>query len=290
VAKPPRLTENGRPVSELVAENLGADKAIAIAVDRSKSMEGKPLADAVAAARLFLQTKREGDRVALFTFSSTADQLTDFSSNAADVEDALEGLTASGDEGTALYDAVTEAADGLARDELVGRVLILITDGHDVSRQGSLGEAITTARDVGVAVYPIGIGAGAQSSPEPLKRLARATGAAYSEATSRPPPQPHLGAQLPNDRTAGPARALHAGAAGGRLRGENAPDPGGRRAKAQRIGRLGVPVPLAGREPARRAPRRRRDSPCGDVRVRRAERAARPPSPRAARAARGDRD
>ena len=44
---PPTVTENGQSVTGLVATNLGSAKSIVLAVDRSRSMNGKPLADAV---------------------------------------------------------------------------------------------------------------------------------------------------------------------------------------------------------------------------------------------------
>ena len=180
---PPTAREGGRPIENLVAENLGDSRALAIAVDRSNSMTGEPLSDAVAASRVFLTQKGEDDSVALFAFASTAEELTEFSTDGEEVDAALSSLTASETKGTALYDAITAAADALTKDEHLGRVLIVITDGRNVSAGGSLEEAITTARDAGVAVYPIGI-AGPQFSPEPLERLADETGGAYSEASS----------------------------------------------------------------------------------------------------------
>ncbi len=182
VATAPVLRENGQRVDDLVAQNLGMKKAIAIAVDRSRSMSGPPLADAVAAAKVFLRTKGDDDQVALFSFSSRADQMTDFSSDSNDVTDALGRLHVDSTSGTALYETVVDSADALARDELPGRVLILITDGSDVSSGGSLNDAIAAARDVGVAVYPIGIDSGRHFSPAALQKLAAATGGAYSAA------------------------------------------------------------------------------------------------------------
>jgi tight adherence protein B len=180
---PPTARESGVPIENLVAENLGDSRALAIAVDRSNSMLGEPLRDAVEASRVFLTQKGEDDSVALFAFASTAEALTEFSSDGDEVDEALAALTASTTQGTALYDAITAAADALTKNEHLGRVLIVITDGQNVSAGGSLEEAITTARDAGVAVYPIGI-AGPQFSPEPLERLAAETGGAYSEASS----------------------------------------------------------------------------------------------------------
>src|SRR5882724_13355424 len=47
----PRVTENGKPVAGLIAQNLGNAKAVVLAIDNSRSMKGAPLRAAVAAAR-----------------------------------------------------------------------------------------------------------------------------------------------------------------------------------------------------------------------------------------------
>ena len=61
---PPRLRENGQPVTIARAENLGRAKSVVLAIDRSQSMRGAPLAQAVAAARAFLAAKPGADRLA----------------------------------------------------------------------------------------------------------------------------------------------------------------------------------------------------------------------------------
>jgi hypothetical protein len=62
-AKSPALKENGRAVSSgYRAENLATAKSVVLAVDRSRSMRGKPFADAVTAARAFVRAKHRQDR------------------------------------------------------------------------------------------------------------------------------------------------------------------------------------------------------------------------------------
>jgi tight adherence protein B len=61
-------------------------------------------------------------------------------------------------------------------------VLILLTDGKDVSSSASLDEAVAAARNAGVAVYPIAI-AGPEYSPSPLRRLAAETGGVFFRAS-----------------------------------------------------------------------------------------------------------
>jgi tight adherence protein B len=85
--------------------------------------------------------------------------------------------------GTALYDAIILGSETLAKEESAGRVLIVLTDGKDVSSKASLAKAIKSARDAGVAVYPIAI-AGPDFTVGPLQRIARETGGAYYKAAS----------------------------------------------------------------------------------------------------------
>ncbi|HZR90849.1 MAG TPA: hypothetical protein VFA44_00405, partial [Gaiellaceae bacterium] len=46
-AKPPTVRENGHPVTAVTAENLGRNATIALLIDRSRSMRGKSLKNAV---------------------------------------------------------------------------------------------------------------------------------------------------------------------------------------------------------------------------------------------------
>ena len=62
-------------------------------------------------------------------------------------------------------------------------MLVLLTDGQEVTSEASLKEAIEAALDAGVAVYPIAIES-PSFSPRPLKQLAKATGGRYSGAAS----------------------------------------------------------------------------------------------------------
>jgi tight adherence protein B len=180
---PPKLTEDGEPVSGIAAENLGRSKSIALAIDRSQSMEGDALDDAAAAAASFVGSKAGSDRIALVAFGSKAVALTDFSSATIDADTALRTLGVDDRQGTALHDAVVLSARALAAEPLPGRVIIALTDGRDVSSKASTAEAIAAARGAGAVVYPIGIESG-QFSPEPLQRIARETGGTYFGAAS----------------------------------------------------------------------------------------------------------
>jgi tight adherence protein B len=182
-AKPPALREDGQPAAGLSAENLGAAKSIALLVDRSRSMEGRSLTDAIAAARAFVAAKPAADRIGVFVFGSHAIQLTGFSSATIDADTALRTISVDGHSGTALYDAIALAGGALQKEPLAGRVIILVTDGKDVSSTDTLNDAVQAARHAGAAVYPIGI-EGPQFTPDALRSIARRTGGIYRGAAT----------------------------------------------------------------------------------------------------------
>ncbi len=182
-AKPPALRENGRLVSSLRAENLGQAKSVVLAVDRSRSMKGKPFADAIAAAQAFLRAKLPRDRVAVATFATTPVILADFSPFAGDAQTALRSLSVDRAEGTTLYDGLVKSANAFAREPNAGRVVIVVTDGNETRSTATLENAINAAREAGVLLYVVAIES-KQFNPAPLKRLARDTGGSYRGAGS----------------------------------------------------------------------------------------------------------
>jgi len=178
----PALTENGAGVESYTAEKLKA-KSLLLAIDRSQSMRGAPLAQAEAAARRFVGTKPYDDRIAVVSFGRHAFQLTSFSSSTIDADQALRTLAVDSRVGTALYDAVVLGSRALGSESTKAKILVILTDGRDVSSAATLGDAIAIARRNRVAVYPIGI-LGPQFTPAVLRRLARATAGTYYPAHS----------------------------------------------------------------------------------------------------------
>jgi tight adherence protein B len=182
VGSAPTLTENGRPVVGLHAVNLGREKSVVLLVDRSQSMLGQAIQDASAAARTFVAAKPRRDRIAIVGVGRRAVQLTSFASTTVEADEALRAMAVDDVQGTALYDGVILATQALAADLNPTRVLILLTDGQEVSSDATLSEAIAAARAAGVAVYPIGIES-PSFRPGPLERLAERTGGRYAGAS-----------------------------------------------------------------------------------------------------------
>jgi tight adherence protein B len=174
----PAISENGRPVAGLQAQNLGRIKAIATVIDRSQSMRGKPLADAIAGARAFVGAKNAADQLAVIAFGSKPVTLSPFSTARLDADESLAGMTPDKARGTALYDAIAVAANQLKANELPGRVIIVLTDGVDNASTRTINQAITSAREANAAVYAIGL-EGEGFTPDPLVQIATETGGQY---------------------------------------------------------------------------------------------------------------
>src|SRR5712691_777537 len=104
-------------------------------------------------------------------------------SSAADADAALSRLSADSRSGTALWDAILRAATALKGEDQPGHVIIVVTDGRDVSSTATFADAVAAAHHARAAVYAIGI-AGPDFTPGPLRELAAQTGGTYLEASS----------------------------------------------------------------------------------------------------------
>jgi tight adherence protein B len=180
----PTLVENGKAPAGLQAENLGRAKSVVLAIDRSQSMRGRPLREAVAAARAFVAAKPAADRIAVSAFATEAVMLTGFSSATIDADIALRNVREVDEvQGTKLYDDLVLAAESLAGEEYPSRVIIVVTDGNETKSTASLDDVVQAARKAHVAIYVIAIES-SRFTPGPLKALAVKTGGAYHGTAS----------------------------------------------------------------------------------------------------------
>lgn len=144
--------------------------AVALAIDRSTSMAGEPLALAKAAARNFLQQLRPSDRSMVVAVSSRTEVVAPLSAGRAASLDALGRLDAWST--TSLYDAIIACLDAI--EPAKGRrAAILLSDGVDRYSRATAAEALDRARRAGVLVYPIAIG---KTRPTVFPELAALTG------------------------------------------------------------------------------------------------------------------
>jgi len=172
-----------------------------VAVDLSGSMDTKDFTDAagattdrLTAARQVLDqflTRREGDRVGLIFFGSSAYVQAPFTDDHDVVRELLdEAQVRMLGPRTVLGDAMGVAIRMFERSEVDERVLIVLTDGNDTGSLVPPIRAAEIARDNGVTVYPVAMGdpkaAGEQALDEAtLEAIAETTGGAYFHAGDR---------------------------------------------------------------------------------------------------------
>jgi len=177
----PTLSQDSAPVVGLVAENLANQESVVLVIDHSQSMHGRALADAVQAARDFVTAKPAADQIGVITVSSQAQTLADFSSDGSSAAAALQGLAIDTRYGTVLWDAIRTAADTLRAHGLLGRTIILVTDGQETTSKTTLREAVQAAQAAHAAIYTVGV-RDSTYTPLPLQQLAAATGGRFYPA------------------------------------------------------------------------------------------------------------
>jgi VWFA-related protein len=157
--------------------------SVGLVVDTSSSMYDK-LDKLNSAAMTFVQESNPKDETAVVSFGSGVDLVQDFTTDQAELNNALQGIVPHGM--TAFYDAVVLAANHLAENGArEKKVLFVISDGEDNQSRYSLEDAVKAITELKVSVYSIGL-----SSPydafnssalsgrakKALKQLAEVTG------------------------------------------------------------------------------------------------------------------
>ena len=181
-------------------------REIMLAVDLSTSMREQDMQyqgqyiDRLSVVKAVLSDfikARQGDRLGLILFADTAFLQTpltrDLTTVSSMLEEAQIGLVG---QATAIGDALGLAVKRFALKEDSNRILILLTDGQNTAGNLAPEEALILARDAGIKVYTVGVGADSQSNffgfqmqrgsaldETLLTTIARDTGGQYFRAT-----------------------------------------------------------------------------------------------------------
>src|SRR5258705_2912959 len=143
---------------------------VALGVDRSWSMAGKPLELAKQASKTFLDQLKTNDRAMVVAISSSADVIAPLSADRLTQARAISALDPWST--TALRDAILASLDRLAPES--GRqALVLFSDGNDRYSHATEADVIARARRSNALIYPITIG---KQRPAFLAELAVLTG------------------------------------------------------------------------------------------------------------------
>jgi Ca-activated chloride channel homolog len=149
------VLENDTPqeVTTFVAGEFPA--AVALAIDRSVSMAGKPLTMAKTAGRAFIAGLKPDDRAMLIGISGEVDVLAPLQTDKAPLLKKLETLDPWST--TSLHDALIRSLD-LLDGESGRRAIVVLSDGEDRYSAASAAMVLNRARRSDVLIYPIAIG------------------------------------------------------------------------------------------------------------------------------------
>ena len=196
-----QVTENGEPVLSLGVAPPGGDKSGAILlIDASESMEGKPIADAMSAARAFLAQRKPNLPVAVIAFNPSVNVLSDFSTEQGPLADAVAKAPPIA-YGTHIYDALEKAASMAKEQGLERTTVVLLSDGQELGSTTTLAEAQQALEDAHVRVISVGLNSRFYN-PKTLKTVAGATNGSYTEAANSAQLTPifqQIGQQISNE-------------------------------------------------------------------------------------------
>ena len=179
-SRPIRARENGLPIRWHLAPGA-ARQAIALSVDTSNSMKGARITAVLKAAVSFVRQQPRGVQLGVYSFSAQAHPAAPFPASHSSAIVTLRRLGPAGPDGTALYASVAQASRGLSQVTAARRALIIVTDGQSFRDHNTLKQAIATAKQARVSIYPVAIVTPVLDIAS-LRRLANATGGQVSFA------------------------------------------------------------------------------------------------------------
>lgn len=178
-----QVTENGLPVIphlRPIAQNR-VPLSVAILLDTSNSMRGRPLEAAADAAATLIAEKPARSEVAVFGFATTPYLVHGWSADSASFSSSLDGLQPS--DGTAIWGAVGMASQSLTERAGAARALVLLTDGVDTESGATVDDAALAARAAGARVYVVSL-PGARLDRSSLRTLVSTSGGEFVQVHS----------------------------------------------------------------------------------------------------------
>ena len=176
------VSENGETASGMSVEALSAAEQsvdVVLAIDTSGSMQGEPMASAVAAALRFVTSLPDHIRIGILTFADKTAVVQGLTDQHDKALAALGRLRPAGE--TSLYDGVVGAA-GMFSGE-AQRNIILLSDGADTVSKTGLKAAAAAAKRSSAALFTVGLKS-SEADVGALQTLARSTGGRYAPAAT----------------------------------------------------------------------------------------------------------
>jgi tight adherence protein B len=213
------VTENGGAVvgSTLVPASHASKAAFGtvLLLDTSYSMNGKPMAAALAAERAFATHRNPNEQLGAIDFNRNTKVVLPLTTSGTDISQALSAkpqITT----GTRIYDAVAKAETMLEDANVNSGSIVVLSDGADTGSTKTLDQVAKAARNAHMRIFTVGL-ADQTYKPGTLKALAAAGQGEYAQAQAKDlePLFAQLGQQLSNEyllqykSLAGPDKPVH---------------------------------------------------------------------------------
>ena len=181
-AKDITVSEDGTKLENVTVESFGDSGGtvdVVLVIDTSGSMQGEPIASAVAAALRFVTQLPDDIGAGIVTFSDKPTVLKPITTDHSVLLRALGNLKADGE--TALYDGVKTAAGMFEGDGQHN--MIVLSDGADTASRATIAQATGAAKHSGASVFTVGLTSG-EFDEGALKRLSAVTDGSYAPAAT----------------------------------------------------------------------------------------------------------
>ena len=180
-----KVQENGEAVNDLTVVPAGdqpGSSATILVIDASNSMAGRPIADAMVAARAFAAKRPTNAKLGVIVFNGDVKTLLEPTTDPELIKAALAAPPKLG-EGTKINDALVQARDVLTSTGATVRSVVLLSDGADVGSKSTKEESVSGLANDKARVFAVGLKSSAYD-PSTLQGAAAATGGTYVVAKS----------------------------------------------------------------------------------------------------------
>jgi von Willebrand factor type A domain/Inner membrane component of T3SS, cytoplasmic domain len=160
----------------------GQGIALAVCVDVSGTMAGKPLEDAKKAVLAFLNRARPEDRIALISFADAQEIESSFGETRGHHSEAVRKLKTRGTK-TRLYQTIYETLDFFEDPTLPKRRrIVVISDGKDEGSVKDAADVIDKANKLGIPIDTVGRARIEEQYAEALRAISNSTGGYFEHA------------------------------------------------------------------------------------------------------------
>tara|TARA_B110000467_G_C18338348_1_gene500557 strand:+ start:2688 stop:3911 length:1224 start_codon:yes stop_codon:yes gene_type:complete len=150
-----------------------ATNNFSIVIDKSGSMSGRAMNDAINAVENFINKMRIDDKANIIVFDTYVSVLSDLTSSKGELKDVVRTIRPGSS--TALYDGIAKSASSLKGVE-GSKIIIFLTDGRDNESRFKLKDISNMNISEGIFIYGIGLG---NVDAQNLNDLAKATNGEY---------------------------------------------------------------------------------------------------------------